>query len=63
MGYCGHGVALATYLGMRMGEVIAGNGTLPDLGTKDFRAIPFYFGVPWFLPIIGGYYRLRDWIS
>ncbi|HZI75025.1 MAG TPA: FAD-binding oxidoreductase [Gemmatimonadales bacterium] len=63
MGYCGHGVALATYLGMRMGEVIAGTGAPPDLGTKDFRAIPFYFGAPWFLPIIGGYYRFRDWIS
>jgi glycine/D-amino acid oxidase-like deaminating enzyme len=63
MGYCGHGVALATYLGMRMGEVIAGTGAPPDLGTKDFRTIPFYFGVPWFLPIIGGYYRFRDWIS
>jgi glycine/D-amino acid oxidase-like deaminating enzyme len=63
MGYCGHGVALATYLGMRMGEVLAGTGALPDLGTDNFVAVPFHFGVPWFLPIIGGYYRLRDWIS
>jgi len=22
--------------------------------------VPFYTGNPWFLPIIGGYYRLRD---
>ena len=26
MGYCGHGVALATYLGTRMGEVLPGTG-------------------------------------
>ena len=63
MGYCGHGVALATYLGHRMGEVIAGSGQVPDLGTTAFRTIPFYSGFPWFLPIVGGYYRARDWLS
>lgn len=63
MGYCGHGVALATYLGRRIGEVIAGKADLPDLGTSSFRAIPFYNGVPWFLPLVGGYYRIRDWIE
>jgi glycine/D-amino acid oxidase-like deaminating enzyme len=60
MGYCGHGVALATYLGSQMGEVLAGTGEIPDLGTTRFRAIPFFNGVPWFLPLVGGYYRVRD---
>jgi glycine/D-amino acid oxidase-like deaminating enzyme len=60
MGYCGHGVALATYIGSRMGDVLAGVGDIPDLGTNRFRAIPFYNGVPWFLPFVGGYYRARD---
>jgi len=63
MGYCGHGVALATYLGHRMGEVLAGTGEIPDLGTSRFRAIPLYSGVPWFLPLVGGYYRTKDRIS
>jgi glycine/D-amino acid oxidase-like deaminating enzyme len=63
MGYCGHGVALATYLGNRMGEVLAGSGEIPDLGTASFRPIPFYNGVPWFLPLVGGYYRARDWLG
>jgi glycine/D-amino acid oxidase-like deaminating enzyme len=63
MGYCGHGVALATYLGARMGEVLAGAGHIPDLGSNSFRPVPLYFGVPWFLPLVGGYYRLRDWLS
>jgi glycine/D-amino acid oxidase-like deaminating enzyme len=63
MGYCGHGVALATYLGGRMGDVIAGKSTLPDLGAASFRPIPLYNGVPWFLPLVGGYYRIRDWLS
>jgi glycine/D-amino acid oxidase-like deaminating enzyme len=63
LGYCGHGVALATYLGSRMGEVIAGRGPIPDLGTTNFRAIPLYNGVPWFLPLVGAYYRARDWVT
>jgi glycine/D-amino acid oxidase-like deaminating enzyme len=63
MGYCGHGVALATYLGTRMGEVMTGTGELPDLGRKRFKAIPFFNGFPWFLPLVGGYYRTRDWLS
>lgn len=60
LGYCGHGVALSTYLGSRMGEVVAGVGEVPELGTKRFRAIPFFNGLPWFLPLVGGYYRMRD---
>ena len=63
MGYCGHGVALATYLGTRMGQVMAGVGELPELGSKSFKAIPLFNGVPWFLPLVGGYYRARDWLS
>ncbi|HEY5939245.1 MAG TPA: FAD-dependent oxidoreductase [Gemmatimonadales bacterium] len=63
MGYCGHGVALATYLGTRMGEVLLGTGEVPDLGGKRFKAIPFFNGFPWFLPFVGGYYRTRDWLT
>jgi glycine/D-amino acid oxidase-like deaminating enzyme len=63
MGYCGHGVALASYLGNIMGQVIAGSTAVPDLGTETFRPLPFYTGVPWFLPIVGGYYRTRDRLS
>jgi len=63
MGYCGHGVALATYLGTRMGKVLLGTGEVPDLGGKRFKAIPFFNGFPWFLPFVGGYYRARDWLS
>jgi hypothetical protein len=23
--------------------------------------VPLYGGRPWFLPLAGGYYRMRDW--
>ena len=31
---------------------------IPDLGT--LRAVPLYGGWPWFLPLVDGYYRVRD---
>jgi glycine/D-amino acid oxidase-like deaminating enzyme len=60
MGYCGHGVALATYLGARVGEHIAGHGDLKPFSDLSFRAVPLHFGRPWFLPMVGAYYRMKD---
>jgi len=62
LGYGGHGVALATWLGARMGDALAGAGTVPRL-TSPFRPVPLYGGTPWFLPLVGGYYRVRDWLG
>jgi glycine/D-amino acid oxidase-like deaminating enzyme len=62
LGYGGHGVAMATWLGARMGEALAGAGEIPRL-TAPFRAVPLYAGTPWFLPLVGGYYRVRDWMG
>ena len=62
LGYGGHGVALATWLGAQMGEALAGAGTIPRL-TSPFRPVPLYGGTPWFLPLVGGYYRMRDWLG
>jgi glycine/D-amino acid oxidase-like deaminating enzyme len=61
MAYAGHGVALSTWLGARMGEVLAGRAELPEF-TGDPPAIPLYGGRPWFLPAVGAYYRMKDWL-
>jgi glycine/D-amino acid oxidase-like deaminating enzyme len=63
LGYCGHGVALATYLGARVGQAIAGARELPELSGRSFPAIPLYRGRPWFLPLVGAYYRTLDWLA
>jgi glycine/D-amino acid oxidase-like deaminating enzyme len=63
LGYCGHGVALSTWLGNRIGEALAGAGDLPTLGPGPFRRVPLYFGRPWFLPLVGAWYRAADWLS
>jgi glycine/D-amino acid oxidase-like deaminating enzyme len=61
LAYAGHGVALATWLGDRMGDALAGRAEIPDLG-GGLPRIPLYGGRPWFLPVVGGYYRVMDWI-
>ncbi len=60
LGYAGHGVAFATWLGASMGDALAGRAPMPELTGERLRAIPLYGGTPWFLPMVGGYYRLKD---
>ena len=60
MGYCGHGVALATYLGARVADAIAGKGDLLPFSDLGFPTMPFYRKRPWFLPLAGAWYRLAD---
>lgn len=59
LGYGGHGVALASWLGDQVGRALAG-GPWPALASVPFRAVPFYDGRPWFLPLAGAYYGLMD---
>lgn len=60
-GYCGSGIAMSSYLGMKIGRKVLG---LKD-GETPFEKIPhptrpLYRGRPWFLPAAVGAYRLRD---
>jgi glycine/D-amino acid oxidase-like deaminating enzyme len=63
LAYAGHGVALSTWLGARMGDELAGRGAIPGLTGDHLPAIPLYGGIPWFLPAVGAYYRMKDWVS
>jgi glycine/D-amino acid oxidase-like deaminating enzyme len=63
LGYCGHGVACASWLGDRVGTALAGRGPWPLLAELPFPAIPLYGGRPWFLPLAGAYYQLKDWLG
>jgi glycine/D-amino acid oxidase-like deaminating enzyme len=65
-GYCGHGIAMATYLGEQVARRIAGEPPDPaaQLFFDDhFAAIPLYAGNPWFLPAVGAYYQVKDWLT
>jgi glycine/D-amino acid oxidase-like deaminating enzyme len=65
IGYAGHGVAMATYQGQKIAELMAG-----DSPENPFVDIPFpgaplglYNGKPWFLPLAGAWYKVLDWVS
>jgi glycine/D-amino acid oxidase-like deaminating enzyme len=70
VGYAGHGVAMATYQGQKIAELLAAD---PSGGAKPenpFVGIPFptapfglYNGNPWFLPLAGVWYKVLDWVS
>ena len=62
-GYCGHGIAMATCLGTLIARRMAGEATEHPLFDDRFPAIPFYRGTPWFLPLVGAYYKLKDWLQ
>ena len=65
VGYAGHGVAMATYLGQKIAEFICtGRDDNPYAGIK-FPGAPLglYNGKPWFLPLAGMYYKFLDWVS
>jgi len=61
MGYCGSGVSMASYLGMRIGQRVLGlaegQTAFDDL---PFPTRPFYTGRPWFLPAAVAWYRWND---
>ena len=60
MGCCGSGVVLLHWLGTKAGEWLAG-GEAPALAKLRFPIVPApYEGRPWFLPVVGEYFRARD---
>ena len=63
MGYSGHGTQMSTYMGAIMADVLDGRAELNPWRDFDWPAIPGHFGKPWFLPIVGAYYRYRDRVS
>lgn len=61
MGYCGSGVSMASYLGMRLGQKVLG---LKE-GKTAFDGLPYptrplYYGKPWFLPAAVTWYQWND---
>ncbi len=65
LGYAGHGVGMATYLGTKMAEVICGRRDENPFAGLPFPGAPLglYNGTPWFLPLAGAWYKFLDWVS
>jgi glycine/D-amino acid oxidase-like deaminating enzyme len=65
VGYAGHGVAMATYQGQKVAEMMAGDQVENPFVGIPFPGAPFgaYNGKPWFLPAVGAWYKFLDWVS
>lgn len=66
LGYAGHGVAMATYLGATVAEaMVKGNIKQHPFAKFSFPDAPLglYNGNPWFLPFAGLYYKILDWFE
>jgi glycine/D-amino acid oxidase-like deaminating enzyme len=60
MGCCGSGVVLLHWLGTRAAEWMGG-AEPPVVAQLRFPLVPApYEGRPWFLPVVGEYFRARD---
>ena len=62
-GYSGHGVQMSVHMGQVMADVMAGKPEGNPWRDLKWPAIPGHFGKPWFLPVVGAYYRMRDWLE
>jgi glycine/D-amino acid oxidase-like deaminating enzyme len=66
LGYAGHGVAMATYLGKTVAEaMLKGNIKEHPFASFEFPGAPLglYNGFPWFLPLAGAWHKILDWVE
>ncbi|MFT3672305.1 NAD(P)/FAD-dependent oxidoreductase [Aestuariivirga sp.] len=62
LGCNGSGVAMMSFLGRETARKIVGksNRTIA-FDQPEFPTSPLYHGNPWFLPLVGAWFRTRDW--
>lgn len=60
MGYSGHGVQMSVHMGQVMADVMDGQPHANPWRALKWPAVPGHFGTPWFLPLVGAYYRYQD---
>ena len=61
MGYCGSGVARASFFGRKLGLKMLGSeeGATP-FDDLPFNGRPLYNGTPWFMPAMLAWHRVAD---
>lgn len=60
LGCNGSGVVIMSWLGYRMATDILGRSSRPSAFAKPLPTMPGYRGRPWFLPLVGSWYRICD---
>lgn len=60
MGYSGHGAQIATHMGEIIADLMTGAIDRNPFADLPWAAVPGHFGQPWFLPLVGAYYKFLD---
>ena len=60
IGYSGHGTQMSVHMGQVMADVMDGKPEANPFRDLAWPPIPGHFGPPWFLPLVGLYYRALD---
>lgn len=68
LGYGGHGLSMATYLGSEIGLLLSGQKLRSPFAEIPHKSRWFYPSAsqnsqPWFIPLAAQYYRFLDWLS
>ncbi len=63
MGYSGHGAQMSTLIGQSLADMAMGRTDTNPLAGLDWPPIPMHVGEPWFLPLVGMYFGLKDRLS
>ncbi len=63
MGYSGHGAQLSTMLGQVLADMAMGRKDTNPLDGMNWPAVPALNGKPWFLPLAGMWFGLKDRLS
>ncbi len=62
LGCHGSGVVMMSWLGYQTGLLISGQtNSHSAFSLGGMAPFPLYLKKPWFLPVVGAYYQLRDW--
>ncbi|MGO4851814.1 NAD(P)/FAD-dependent oxidoreductase [Phaeovulum sp. W22_SRMD_FR3] len=59
-GYSGHGAQMSTLIGAALADIAMGVEGSNPLDAMAWKAVPLHTGKPWFMPVVGAYYRVKD---
>jgi glycine/D-amino acid oxidase-like deaminating enzyme len=63
LGYGGHGLHTALWLGHELAQMLTGEKSNSPFAEISHQTYFFYRNRTWFLPMAALYYRIRDWLS
>ncbi len=63
MGYSGHGAQMSTLIGAALADAALGQAGSNPLEGLPWPAVPLNGRQPWFLPLVGAYFKMKDRMS